>query len=124
NMQNNKAGSLTWTRVWRRHRTMLCTAGGLLAFSLLLQALPAKPRSFSGPTSSQPLALSADGELLAVANPDNNTVTFFDTSRPVPQQLEEVEAGREPNVEALAAVGKAAYVHNSAAGTVPASKRK
>src|SRR5438093_3191213 len=122
NMQNNKAGSLTWTRVWRRHRTMVCTAGGLLAFSLLLQALPAKPRSFLGPTSSQPLALSADGELLAVANPDNNTVTFFDTSRPVPQLLEEVEAGREPNGVALAPDGKEAYVANTVDGTVSVFK--
>jgi hypothetical protein len=28
---------------------------------------------FAGPTSSQPLALSADDSLLLVANPDNNT---------------------------------------------------
>jgi len=101
---------------------MLCTVGGLLAFSLLLQALPAKPRSFSGPTSSQPLALSADGELLAVANPDNNTVTFFDTSRPVPQLLEEVKAGREPSGVALAPDGKEAYVANTVDGTVSVFK--
>ena len=29
---------------------------------------------FTGPTSSQPLALSADDSLLLVANPDNNTI--------------------------------------------------
>ena len=36
------------------------------------------PVRFKGPTSSQPLALSADDSLLMVANPDNNTVTLFD----------------------------------------------
>jgi len=33
---------------------------------------------FTGATSSQPLALSADDSLLLVANPDNNTVSLFD----------------------------------------------
>jgi hypothetical protein len=33
---------------------------------------------FVGPTSSQPLALTADNAFLIVANPDNNSVTFFD----------------------------------------------
>ena len=31
---------------------------------------------FAGAISSQPLALDANGTLLAVANPDNNTVTL------------------------------------------------
>ena len=39
-----------------------------------------KPRRFTGPTSSQPLALTADDAFLVVANPDNNSVTFFDVS--------------------------------------------
>ena len=33
---------------------------------------------FVGPTSSQPLALTANGAFLVSANPDNNSVTFFD----------------------------------------------
>ena len=33
---------------------------------------------FPGPTNSQPIALSADDWLLAVANPDNDTVSIFD----------------------------------------------
>src|SRR5437879_1101670 len=33
---------------------------------------------FTGATSSQPLALSADDSLLLVANPDNNSVSLFD----------------------------------------------
>src|SRR5207247_7086876 len=73
-------------------------------------------------TSSQPLALSADGELLAVANPDNNTVTFFDTSRPVPDRFEEVNVGREPNGVAIAPDGREAYVANTVDGTVSVLK--
>src|SRR5213594_302844 len=117
-MKNTKCGSLTWTHVWRRQWTLSCF-GVVLAFSLLAQPIPAKHKGgFSGSTSSQPLALSADGELLAVANPDNNTVTFFDTSRPVPDPIEEVNVGREPNGVALAPDGSEAYVANTVDGTV------
>src|SRR5213083_3668501 len=117
-MKNTKCGSLTWTHVWRRQWTLSCF-GVVLAFSLLAQPTPAKHKGgFSGATSSQPLALSADGELLAVANPDNNTVTFFDTSRPVPDPIEEVNVGREPNGVALAPDGSEAYVANTVDGTV------
>src|SRR5438128_2156260 len=35
-------------------------------------------KRFVGPTSSQPLAMSADNSFLVAANPDNNTVSFFD----------------------------------------------
>src|SRR5678816_1204353 len=55
----------------RRVRTWLRGIGALLALGVLQQALPAKRAGFSGPTASQPLALSADGDVLAVANPDN-----------------------------------------------------
>src|SRR3989442_7610098 len=117
-MKNTKCGSLTWTHVWRRQWTLSCF-GVVLAFSLLAQAIPAKHKGgFSGSTSSQPLALSADGELPAVANPDNNTVTFFHTSRPVPDPIEEVNVGREPNGVALAPDGSEAYVANTVDGTV------
>ena len=117
-MKNTNCGSFTWTRVWRRQWTLSCI-GVVLAFSVLAQPIPVKHKGgFSGSTSSQPLALSADGELLAVANPDNNTVTFFDTSRPVPDPIEEVNVGREPNGVALAPDGREAYVANTVDGTV------
>ena len=118
-----KWGSLTRTSVFPYQWILFCI-GALLVFSLLLQAVPKKKGEggFSGPTSSQPLALSADGELLVVANPDNNSVTFFDTSRPVPVKIEEVRVGREPNGVALAPDGREAYVANTLDGTVSVIK--
>src|SRR5438093_12670118 len=109
-MKNTKCGSLTWTRVWHRLWTLSCI-GVVLAFSVLAQPIPVKHKGgFSGSPSSQPLALSADGELLAVANPDNNTVTFFDTSRPVPDTTEELNFGHQPNGVPLAHESRQAHL--------------
>jgi YVTN family beta-propeller protein len=94
----------------------------LAACGLLQQSLPAKHASFAGPTTSQPLALSADGGVLAVANPDNNTVTFFDTSQAEPRLIDEVAVGREPNGVALSPDGREAYVANTVDGTVSVLK--
>jgi len=92
------------------------------ASGLLQQAAPAKRAAFSGPTASQPLALSADGEVMAVANPDNNSVTFFDTSQAEPKLIDEVEVGREPNGVALSPDGREAYVANTIDGAVSVLK--
>src|SRR5690242_13578649 len=51
---------------------------------------------FAGPTSAQPLALSGDGAFLAVANPDNNSVTFFDLRADRNRRLAEVPVQTEP----------------------------
>src|SRR5204863_252644 len=71
---------------------------------------------FNGPTSSQPLALSADDSLLIVANPDNNTVTLFDAKTNT--RLAEIAVGKEPNGVALSPDGTRAYVANTLDGTV------
>ena len=73
---------------------------------------------FVGPTSSQPLALSANGTLLLVANPDNNTVTLFDVTRDRNRRLGEVPVGREPNGVAVNPQGTRGYVANTVSGTV------
>ncbi|HWW87486.1 MAG TPA: beta-propeller fold lactonase family protein [Vicinamibacterales bacterium] len=73
---------------------------------------------FAGPTSSQPLALSADDSLLAVANPDNNSVTFFNVAGGQSTRVQEVEVGQEPNGVALLPDGSKAYVSNTVSGTV------
>jgi YVTN family beta-propeller protein len=72
---------------------------------------------FAGPTSSQPLALDANNSLLAVANPDNNSVTFFDV-RAKARRLAQVGVGQEPNGVALLPDGSKAYVANTVSGTV------
>ena len=52
---------------------------------------------FVGPTSSQPMALTAGDELLAVANPDNNSVTIFDVRNDVNLKVAEVPVQSEPS---------------------------
>jgi len=72
---------------------------------------------FTGATSSQPLALSADDSLLIVANPDNNSVSLFDL-RNNGTRLAEIPVGKEPNGVALSPDGSRAYVANTVDGTV------
>lgn len=73
---------------------------------------------FSGPTNSQTLALSADDNLLAVANPDNNSITLFDTRGGSNSWLAEVRVGDEPNGVAVAPDGTRVYAANTVSGTV------
>ncbi len=73
---------------------------------------------FSGPINSQPIALSADDSLLAVCNPDNNTVSFFDVRGDANRKLGEIAVGTEPNGVALTPDGTRAYVANTVSGTV------
>ena len=72
---------------------------------------------FTGATSSQPLALSADDSLLLVANPDNNSVSLFDLKNGG-AQLAEIPVGKEPNGVALSPDGTRGYVANTVDGTV------
>src|SRR5581483_2680739 len=73
---------------------------------------------FDGPTSSQPLALSANGDVLAVANPDNNSVSFFDLRADRNRRVATVPVQIEPNGVALSPDGTRAYVANTVSGTV------
>jgi YVTN family beta-propeller protein len=73
---------------------------------------------FSGPTKSGTLALSADDALLAVANPDNNSVTLFDVQNDNNQKLVEVPVGKEPNGVVVSPDGSTVYVANTVDGTV------
>jgi uncharacterized protein (TIGR03437 family) len=72
---------------------------------------------FTDPTSSQPLALSADDSLLLVANPDNNSVSLFDLKNGG-ARIAEIPVGKEPNGVALTPDGSRGYVANTADGTV------
>jgi YVTN family beta-propeller protein len=77
-----------------------------------------QPARFVGPTSSQPLALSADDSLLVVANPDNDSVTFFDVRADENRRLAEVRVGQEPNGVAILPDGSRAYAANTVSGTI------
>jgi YVTN family beta-propeller protein len=81
-------------------------------------ALAAGATRFLGPTSSQPLALTADDSFLAVVNPDNNSVSFFDVRLDRNRRLAEVPVQTEPNGVALLPDGSKAYVANTISGTV------
>ncbi len=103
-------------------RLAVLAAIALTAFKLYQGHEPgvaaAGPTRFTGPTSSQPLALSADDSLLIAANPDNNTVSFFDVRTGNNTRLAEVPVGTEPNGVALSVDGTRAYVANTVSGTV------
>jgi YVTN family beta-propeller protein len=107
--------------------TALVCAGALtlaLEFSMAddpaAQPLPV-PR-FAGPTSSQPLALSGDGAFLVAANPDNNSVSFFDLRGDRNRRVAEVPVQVEPNGVAFMPDGRKAYVANTVSGTVSVIK--
>ena len=81
--------------------------------------LAAQPAArFEGPTSSQPLALSASGEFLVAANPDNNSVSFFDLRADSNRRVATVPVQIEPNGVAFLPNGLRAYVANTVSGTV------
>ena len=81
-------------------------------------AVHAQLGRFVGPLSSQPLALSSDNSVLAVANPDNNSVTFFDVRPGKHLKLKEVKVQTEPNSVVFTPDGKKVFVANTVSGTV------
>jgi YVTN family beta-propeller protein len=78
----------------------------------------AQASRFIGPTSSQPVALNAEGSLLAVANPDNDSVTLFDVGNDENRRLAEVRVGDEPNGVTVLPDGTRAYAANTVSGTI------
>ena len=79
---------------------------------------PAAVTRFTGPTSSQPLAITADDSFMVVANPDNNSVSFFDLRFDRNRRLAEVPVQVEPNGVAILPDGSKAYAANTVSGTV------
>src|SRR5437763_7317283 len=62
--------------------------------------------------------MSADDWLLAVANPDNNSVSIFDTRNGANTRVAQVTVGTEPNGVAVSPDGSRIYVANTVSGTV------
>ena len=96
---------------------------GLAVCALLTLAPSACPPTppatrFAGPTSSQPLALSANGAFLVVANPDNDSVSFFDVRADRNRRVAQVPVQSEPNGVAFLPDASKAYVANTVSGTV------
>lgn len=94
------------------HAALACIA------ALGLASHAAAATRFVGPTSSQPLALTADNAFLVVANPDNNSVSFFDLRRDANVKVAEVAVQREPNGAVFMPDGSKAYAANTVSGTV------
>ena len=100
-------------------RTATAVGVGLLAALAGYQRPSAAVARFTGPTSSQPLALSADGSVLAAVNPDNDSVSFFEMVNGLPVRVgNPVKVGNEPNGVVLMPDGSRAYVANTIDGTV------
>jgi YVTN family beta-propeller protein len=72
----------------------------------------------SGPISSQPIALSEDGKLMAVANTDNNSVSLFRVADRSASKIAEVGVQEEPTGVAISPDGKEVYSANTVSGTV------
>ena len=87
-----------------------------------IRAYAAPVLRFPGPTSSQPLALTADGTTLLVANPDNNSVSIFDVKDDHNVLIDKVNVGKEPNGVAVLPGGGTGYSANTVAGTVSVIK--
>ena len=79
-------------------RTAAAVGAGLLATFAGYQRPSAAAARFAGHTSSQPLALSADGSVLAAVNPDNDSVSFFKIGNGLPVRVgTPIKVGNEPN---------------------------
>lgn len=98
-----------------RHRS---TVGAILASGFFAFSPAAHASTFPGPTSSQPLALDAAGELLAVVNPDNDTVSFFNVAGDKNKRVKKFVVQDEPWGVAILPDGAKTYVANTVSGTV------
>lgn len=107
----------------RRYGILLvgCLVVALPVADSLIKSSPATAQAatrFAGATKSGPIALSADDTLLAVVNPDANSVSLFDVGQDRNLPLGEVAVGGEPNGVAVSPDGKFIYVANTLDGTV------
>src|SRR5581483_7388125 len=120
-MEGTMFASINRTPFSLPRRFLLLVALGVVGLAAPGSALHAQAPSgtrFAGPTSSQPLALTADDAFLVVANPDNNSVTFFDVRAGRNRKLLEVPVQKEPWGVAFLPNGSKAYVANTVSGTV------
>jgi YVTN family beta-propeller protein len=111
--------------VFRRVSTVLlvCLVAVLQSLATGFPTLALQgPARFAGPISSGPLALSADSSLLAVVNPDNNSVSLFDVANDKNQLLGEIPVGKEPWGVGITPDGGTVYVANHGESSVSVLK--
>ncbi len=72
----------------------------------------------AGPRQSSPIALCCSDNALLSVNPDNNSVSIFDTTGSQPSKLAEIPVGRDPSSVTIHPNGQRAYVTNALDGTV------
>lgn len=105
---------------WRAPLALAALIG--FTATALIREIPVAAQSavsrFAGPTSSQPLALTANNAFLAVVNPDNNSVSLFDVRADRNRKLTEIPVQTEPNGVAILPAGGKIFVANTVSGTV------
>ena len=74
--------------------------------------------TFPGPTSSQPLALDASGNVLAVVSPDTDRVSVFDVTADANRRIRRLTVQDEPWGVAILPDASKIYVANTVSGTV------
>jgi YVTN family beta-propeller protein len=107
------ARAMTMPRVVKRRIT------GVVAIALALWLIApgaAQAATFSAPTYSSPITLSADGKLVWVVNPGGDKVAVIGAKSN--KLLKSITVGDEPQSVALDPNNRYAYVANTAAGTV------
>ena len=106
-------------RPMTRHRypRVRVAALAVLATALCLcLAAPTAARTFSAPTYSSPITMSADGKLIWVVNPGGDNVAVIGAKSN--RVLKRIKVGDEPQGVAVDPNNRYAYVANAAGGNV------
>ena len=75
-------------------------------------------KSETSSTRSSPIAITNDDKFVWSVNPDNNSVSVFETTETSATKLTEIPVGNEPWCVAITPDNEKAYVTNMASGTV------
>jgi YVTN family beta-propeller protein len=88
----------------------------LLLGCLLAVSLPASAQAATLPSTSSPIAVSADGKLVFAVNPKANTLTVLRAGND--KILATIKVGKEPRAVAVDPANRYAYVANAAGANV------
>lgn len=106
---------LAWNH--RNRVTIFCLVLSGLACLVSCRASPNLPGStYPEKRSSSAIAVTPDGALLLVVNPDSNTVSLLETGTLTIRS--EISVGRDPRTVSIDGIGKRAVVANRASGSI------